>query len=109
MCIRDRYKFGRDSRFTFAADLNILNLFDEANVTSLSTTLSAVNLPETVICVNPATCTNVQAINELTNGLLYTNAVNYMNGALNRKTVAYGLANGYQGPRSVRFGFRLMF
>lgn len=107
--VSHKYKFGRDSRFTFAADVNILNLFNEANVTSLSTTLSAVNLPETVICVNPATCTNVQAINELTNGLLYTNAVNYMNGALNRKTNAYGLANGFQGPRSVRFGFRLMF
>lgn len=107
--VSHKYKFGRDSRFTLAADLNILNLFDEANVTSLSTTLSAVNLPETLICVNPATCTNVQAINELTNGLLYNNAINYMNGALNRKTAAYGQANGFQGPRSVRFGFRLIF
>lgn len=106
--VSHKYRFGRDSRFTFAADLNILNLFDEANVTSKFTTLSAVNVPETTICTI-ANCTNVQAINQLVAGQLYTPVQNYLNGALNRKDARYGQANGYQGPRSVRFGFRLIF
>lgn len=107
--VSHKYKFGRDSRFTFAADVNILNLFDEANVTSLFTTLSAVNVSEFSICSVPATCTNVQAINELTAGSLYTPVNNYLNGALNRKDDRFRQANGYQGPRSVRFGFRFIF
>ncbi len=106
--VSHKYKFGRDSRFTLAADLNILNLFDEANVTSYFTTLSAVNVPETTICTVP-NCTNVQAINQLTAGQLSGALNTYLNGALNRKDSRYNQVNGYQGPRSVRFGFRLIF
>lgn len=106
--VSHKYKFGRDSRYTIAADLNILNLWDEANVTSLFTTLSAVNVPETSICTI-ANCTNVQAINQLTAGQLYGPVNTYLNGALNRKDARFGQANGYQGARSVRFGLRFFF
>lgn len=106
--VSHKYKFGRDNRYTFAADVNILNLFDEENVTSKYTTLSAVNVPEGAICpiVN---CTNVQAINLLTAGQLYTPVNTYLNAVATRKDSRYGLANGFQGPRSVRFGFRFIF
>jgi hypothetical protein len=109
--VSHKYKFGRDNRYTLALDLNVLNLWDEANVTSLFTTLSAVNVPETTICTI-ANCTNVQAINQLTAGTLYQPALNYLNGTasvLNRKDNRYGLPNGYQSPRSVRFGMRFFF
>jgi hypothetical protein len=105
--VSHKYKFGRDSRFTVAADVNILNLFDEANVTSLSTTLSTVTM-------SPATfgLTEVAGANAFTSGALYSQINTYLAGTatvLNRKTAAYGQPNGYQGPRSVRFGLRLIF
>lgn len=106
--VSHKYKFGRDNRYTLAADLNVLNLFDESNVTSLFTTLSAVNVPESGLCGIP-NCTLVQSINQLTSGAYSSSVLTYLNGALNRKDNRYGLANGYQGPRSVRFGFRFMF
>jgi hypothetical protein len=104
--VSHKYKFGRDSRYTLAADLNVLNLFDESNVTSIFNTLSAVNVPEGVICSG---CTIVQAINQLTAGQLATPVNTYLNGSASRKDSRYGLANGFQGPRSVRFGFRFIF
>ncbi|MEQ1642079.1 MAG: carboxypeptidase regulatory-like domain-containing protein [Pyrinomonadaceae bacterium] len=117
--VSHKYKFGRDSRFTVAADLNILNLFDEANVTSLANSLSAVstNPGNTAafgtIHNNPDGSVNyIKALNDFTSGALYTPITTYLNGtasALNRKDARYGLANGYQGPRSVRFGLRLIF
>lgn len=101
-----KYRFGRDNRFTLAADLNITNLFNEANVTSIFNTLSAVNVPEGSLC---AGCGIVDAINGLTAGQYASTVGTYLNGALNRKDTRYGMENGYQGPRSVRFGFRFIF
>lgn len=105
--VSHKYKFGRDNRFTFAGDLNILNLFDEANITSLQTTLSAVTLA-------PGTfgLTEVAGANAWTSGALLSQINTYLAGtatALNRKNASYGKANGYQGPRGVRFGFRFIF
>ncbi len=109
--VSHKYKFGRDNRYTIAADLNILNLFDESNVTSVFATQSAVNVPESALCT-VANCTIVDAINQLTSGAYASSVNTYLNGSatvLNRKDNRYGLANGFQGPRSVRFGFRFMF
>ena len=102
-----KYKFGKDSRFTLAADVNILNLFDEANVTSVYNTLSTVTM-------QPATfgLSEVAGANAFTSGALYSQINTYLNGnatTLNRKDDRYGKPNGYQGPRSVRFGLRLIF
>ncbi|MFN6963493.1 MAG: carboxypeptidase regulatory-like domain-containing protein [Pyrinomonadaceae bacterium] len=103
--VSHKYRFGRDNRFTLAGDLNIINLFNEANVTSRFTTLSAVAVTEAALGFsNP-----VAATNALTSGQLYNAVQTYLNGAPNRKDGRYGLSNGYQGPRSVRFGFRLLF
>ncbi len=102
-----KYKFGRDNRFTVAADLNILNLFDEANVTSLFTTKSNITM-------SPSTfgLTEVAGANAFTSGSLYNTINTYLEGTatvLNRKDARYGLPNGYQGGRSVRFGLRFFF
>jgi hypothetical protein len=103
--VSHKYRFGNDRKYTAAFDVNILNLFDEKNVTSLYTQLSAVALTESALGFSDP----VAAANALTAGQLYTTAQTYLNGALNRKDARFGLANGYQGPRSVRFGFRFMF
>jgi hypothetical protein len=99
-----KYKFGRDDRFTLAADLNILNLWDQRIVTGLFTTKSAVTL-------SPATfgLSEVAGANAWTSGALLSQINTYLAGAATRTDGRYGMASGYQGPRSVRFGFRLIF
>jgi|CXWL01.1.fsa_nt_gi hypothetical protein len=117
--ISHKYKFGRDSRFTVAGDLNVLNLFDEANVTSLFTTKSAVSTnPGNTTAfgtthINPDGSVNYpRAINDFTSGALLGQINTYLAGSatvLNRTDARYGRPNGYQGPRSVRFGLRFIF
>ena len=105
--VSHKYKFGRDNRFTLAGDLNILNLWDEANVTGLQTTLSAVTLSPSTFGLN-----EVAGANAWASGALYSQVNTYLAGtatALNRKNVSFGMPNSYQGPRSVRFGFRFIF
>jgi outer membrane receptor protein involved in Fe transport len=102
-----KYKFGRDNRFTMAFDLNILNLWDQKAVTSIAGQLSAVSLGPATFGLN-----EVDGTNAYVSGALLTQINTYLNGTatiLNRKNSTYGLANGYQGPRGVRFGFRLLF
>lgn len=103
--VSHKYRFGSDRKYTMAADLNILNLFDEKNITSKWTQLSAVAITESALGFSDP----VVAANALMNGQLYNTVQTYMNGALNRKDIRYGMANGYQGPRSVRFGLRFIF
>lgn len=103
--VSHRYKFGRDGKFTLIGDLNIINLFDEKNVTSVFNTLSAVAVTEAALGFSDP----VVAANALTSGQLYNTVQTFLNGAPNRKDIRYGMANGYQGPRSVRFGVRVQF
>jgi hypothetical protein len=107
LSVSHKYRFGRDNRFTLVGDLNILNLFDEKNVTSIFTTQSAVSL-------GPATfgLSEVAGANAFTSGALLSQINTYLAGSasiLNRKDSRFGQPNGFQGPRSVRFGFRLLF
>jgi hypothetical protein len=103
-----KYKFGNDNRYTIAVDLNILNAFDEANVLTVQNTKSTVT-------TNPATfgLSEVAGSNAFVNGQLYSQINAYLatvpaSGA-RRTRNDYGQANGFQGPRNVRFGFRFMF
>lgn len=112
--VSHKYKFGRDNRYTLVGDLNILNLFDEDNVLGVYTQKSAVTMsPNTFGYVNPDGSTNyVGAINAWNSGALLTPINTYLAGtptALNRTDSRYGQANSFQGPRSVRFGFRFLF
>lgn len=114
--VSHKYKFGRDNRFTIVGDLNFLNLFDEDNVTSLYTQKTTATLSPTTGSVFGTTYINpdnsvrwVQAINDYTSGALLSRFNTYFAGATTRVDGRYGQANGYQGPRTVRFGFRLLF
>ncbi|HEX8397048.1 MAG TPA: TonB-dependent receptor [Pyrinomonadaceae bacterium] len=112
--VSHKYRFGRDDRFSMAFDLNILNLLDEKNVTSLYNLKTGVTLsPTTFGFVNADGSANyVGAINAYNSGQLLGNINTYLQGtatALNRVDARYGQPNGFQGPRSVRFGFRLLF
>jgi hypothetical protein len=107
LAVSHKYRFGRDNRFTFAADLNILNLFDEENVLGYFTSKSAVTMDPSTFDLS-----EIDGANALTSGSLYGPINTYLQGtsvALNRMDARYGQSNSFQGPRSVRFGFRLLF
>jgi len=118
------YKFGRDKRFQLIGEFNVLNLFNQATVTSLNTTRfvnttgvagedldpcyifdAGINTP------NPG-CTTVnhlltQAMNNVLNGKAGA-AFAALETPSNRNK-AYGLPTTYQGGRNIQFGARLRF
>lgn len=114
--VSHKYRFGRDNRFTLVGDLNILNLFDEDNITGYFTQKSTVTLsPSSTSAygtqfINPDGSTNyVAGINAYTSGALLNSTNAYLNALSTRIDGRYGQPNAFQGPRSVRFGFRLLF
>ena len=110
--ITHRYKFGRDSRFTMAFDLNIGNLWDQDTVTAIYPTMNTTTGRPNDAAMFPAAPSTQRA-------RLYANA--YITGALLQPildriaTTTGAIDNRYkkpqifQGPREVRFGFRFLF
>ena len=119
--VAHRYKFGRDGKYGVDASLIIINLWDQKTVTSLFTTISN----KSMYSFNSAFgygCTSGDfpcLLNKFNAGQLYDQIIANLNTNatpangvpvnLNAKHAAYGMANGYQGPRGVRFGFRFFF
>jgi hypothetical protein len=98
-------------RYKAEVSFNVLNLFNEMNITSqedrpafLSTSIAGLRLPASVTD-EPSALNYV-----LTNGIT-SNFEAFLNDPANpqRKQTALGFANGYQGPRGIRVGFRLFF
>lgn len=121
--VNHRYKFGRDNRFTLEGYMNITNLFNERNQltaqTNISNTQFAGGSATSALVVGgcpnavPGCGSEGAVFQTIFNG---PGLRNYVNNFLTlRGTSAtgrlndYGLANGYQGPRGVRFGFRVFF
>jgi hypothetical protein len=115
-----RYRFGRDERFTIAFDVNVLNVLNENNVLAVNQNLHSASFGLSTASVNG--CTNfVCAANFLTtNGVLnqYAAAESNFNpngtggtvfGVNAARNIAFGQPIVRQDPRTVRFGFRLMF
>jgi len=101
-----RYKFGSDSQFTMAFDLNFLNLWDQATVTGVYTTMNPRTAP-----VNAAALglSQVQYANGLTDGSLLNQIFARIASQPDRSDIRYKQPFLYQLPRTVRFGFRLLF
>ncbi|MBS1793579.1 MAG: TonB-dependent receptor [Acidobacteria bacterium] len=114
-----KYRFGRDNRFGIAFDLNILNMFNEANVLSVDNTKT--NESWYIVDYSSVAGDYVAATNALQNGGVlnvlnsetslagcqaYSGSAAAGNFCLNQ---SYLRPNGYQGPRTVRFGFRFFF
>lgn len=105
--VSHKYRFGRDNRFTIVGDLNILNLLDQEKVLGVQNVLTGVTL-------SPATfgLTEVAGANAFATGALQSQINTYLQGtatALNRTRSDFNQPNLFQAPRSVRFGFRLLF
>ncbi|MEO5858419.1 MAG: carboxypeptidase regulatory-like domain-containing protein [Pyrinomonadaceae bacterium] len=106
-----RYRFGRDNRFTIAGDLNITNLLDQATVTAVYPTMNTTTgRPNDAAFFTPCpgTCSRDYA-NAYTSGALLTQILNRINTTAGAKDARYGKDQLFQGPRAVRFGFRLLF
>lgn len=114
--VSHRYKFGRDARFTFEPYVDIRNLFDEKNVLGVDTTISTANITASALTANGCTtCGSEQAtFYTIFHGGIQQYVTNYITNTTttslaNRTRNTYGLANNYQAPRDVRFGFRFYF
>lgn len=109
--ITHRYRFGTDKRLTLAGDLNVINLFNEKNVTGLFTSVTAAGIDYTTF---PAYQTGgfPGLLNAYNKGELLGQINTYLAGSatvLNRKDARYGQPSAFQGARSVRFGVRFIF
>jgi hypothetical protein len=102
---------------TLAFDFNVLNVFNENNVLAFNTNKhsSSFVLDQGDVCANSST---VCAVNFLTsNGVLTQYAAAEQSFALSAnifgvnaaRNVAFMQPISYQEPRSIRFGFRLLF
>ena len=111
--VTHRYRFGRDNRFTLAGDLNILNLWDQDTVTGVYPTLNtSTGRPDAgaLFASQPAAIRQRLYANAYTSGALLQPTLDHINAdANNRLDKRYGLPQLFQGPRAVRFGFRLLF
>ncbi len=103
-----RYRFGGDHQFTMAFDFNVLNLFDQATVTGIYTTMN----PSTAQVNGPALGfpnTTTGYANGYTDGSLLNPILARIASQPDRSDIRYKMPFLYQGPRTVRFGFRVLF
>ncbi|HKP68649.1 MAG TPA: TonB-dependent receptor [Pyrinomonadaceae bacterium] len=111
--VTHRYKFGADSRYTLALDLNILNLLDQDTVTGVYPTMNTTTGRPNDAAMFPAATTGERArlyANGYTSGALLQPILTHLNAdPANRLDQRYGKDQLFQGSRIVRFGFRLLF
>ena len=113
-----RYRFGRDERVTLALDFNVINVFNENHVLAVNQNLHSTNFNLSRGSINGC-ATAVCATNYLTsNGVLtqyaaaeqaYAPTPGVVFGVNAARNIAFGQPIVHQEPRSVRFGFRLLF
>lgn len=105
--VRQKYRFGRDSRFVLIGTVDILNLFNEDNVLGVDETFSTTGVTATNLGM-PAGLTALQQQALYQRQAFNTAANNFIRNN-NLVSPTFGRANSFQGPRNVRFGFRLQF
>jgi hypothetical protein len=124
--ITHKYKFGRDSRYTLAFDLDVLNLFNQEAVTNKFVVLFSGDLAAPAVqqffpgvtnetqfiqrIFNGGLSATVQELNRRGNaGLSTCGATGTASCAAFKTDARFNQPADYQLPRSVRFGFRFMF
>lgn len=121
LSLTHKYKFGRDNKYGIAIDLNVLNVFNEANVLSVDGNQTNFNwyildvssvAADYVAATNVLTSTGVLNIidaeraNTATGCQAYSGSAAAGNFCNNQ---SYLKPNAFQGPRTIRFGFRFFF
>lgn len=109
--VTHRYRFGRDNRFTMAFDFNILNLLDQDTVTGIYPTMNTnTTRPNAEFLFGSTNPLRARLYaNGYTSGALLQTLLNHIATTPSQLDARYGLPQLFQGPRAVRFGFRLMF
>ncbi|MGI8542166.1 MAG: carboxypeptidase regulatory-like domain-containing protein [Aridibacter sp.] len=105
--LRHRYRFGRDNRFAIVGTLDILNLLDEENVLGRSENFSNTGITATELGF-PAGLSTLQQEALYQRQPVNTIVTNFIN-SNNLVAPTFNRPNFFQGPRNVRFGFRLQF
>ncbi|HMQ03862.1 MAG TPA: TonB-dependent receptor [Pyrinomonadaceae bacterium] len=121
--VSHRYRFGRDARFSIEPFIDIRNVFNERNVLTKTMTISGTNYNAAVLRANGCTTCGTAAqsggvqeaavFNTIFNGTGIRQFV--LNHLAAQGTSAAGRVNtylepnGFQGPRTVRFGARFFF
>jgi hypothetical protein len=111
LALSHKYRFGRDNRVTMSFDIDVLNAFNEANVITQFETISTARRI-TAADVGAAGTGAVQNVNatrifQTQNTSTRINALLAANPA--DRDLRFLQPTAFQGPRSVRFGFRLLF
>lgn len=120
LSLTHRYKFGRDGRLTLAANIDVLNLFNNNSPLLLDTTRYRNQNSISANDIDPSFDANTQTptavLNKVLNGQIGPLLTQLENGTLpslggngNPKNSTYSSPLIYQEPRNVRFGVRLMF
>ncbi|MGZ5480897.1 MAG: TonB-dependent receptor domain-containing protein [Pyrinomonadaceae bacterium] len=106
LSLTHRYRFGGENRFTMAFDFNVLNLFDQATVTGIYTTMNPSTAPVNASALG---LSQVAYANGLTGGTLLPQILARIASQPDRSDVRYKQPFLYQSPRSIRFGMRFLF
>jgi hypothetical protein len=129
LALTHKYRFGRDSRYTLAFDLDVLNVFNQHAVTNRFATLFSGDLAAEVLeqfypnvtsetafmqqIFNGGITDSILELNRRGNAGLNTCGTaedNFVGSCSPFKTDArYNQPNAFQFPRSVKFGFRFIF
>jgi hypothetical protein len=108
-----RHKIRFAEKYTFVAEMDFLNLFNEQNELQRQTTISPNNMSApNFLTTGCSACTGeVAMINQIFNGGIRDAVLNFINAPTrpDRRQTTFNLANGFQTPREIRFGFRLIF
>ena len=112
--ISHRYKFGKDGRFTFAFDFNVLNLFNNDTVLLVQSDDVRYALNNTVgfSDIDPsydATGNAAGPFNMILNGQFTPDQVDALLSSYGPRSILYGQPRSHQSPRNIRFGFRFYF
>ncbi len=102
--VRHRYRFGSDDRFTLVANVDILNLFNEENVLGRFETFSPTGVTLNTLPGFPTDRTAAEIFFQTQPSSAGITAF-----LTPTRDVRYNVPNYWQGPRSVRFGFKLQF
>ncbi|MEO7659008.1 MAG: hypothetical protein ABIV48_05280, partial [Pyrinomonadaceae bacterium] len=116
LSVTHNYRFGRDNKISLQPYVSITNLFDEKNETTFQTTISNTDFRASTLAANGCTtCTSEAAVFQaIFNGPgIQTAITNFLSNPTTTAAAGrrndYGLVNGFQGPRGVRFGARIVF
>ncbi len=105
IAVRHKYRFGSNERLTLVFEVDVLNVFNESNQLAVFDNISGLNFSGEEIGLS---ADFIQAGGDFQRIPTRNNILNIIDDE-DARDERYGLTDTFQGPRSVRFGFRLIF